>query len=81
MSELSEKLRVGMKMSEVEGILGPPSNQLKGGTLVGMFGSVAGPANAISSISQRRYVVWRKPEGEYKLVFVGDELVDIYSTP
>lgn len=81
MSEKSEKLRVGMTMDEVCNILGPPSSQLGGGDLLGMFGSVSGSRSAISSASQRRYVVWRTPEGEYKLVFVGDQLVDIYSTP
>jgi hypothetical protein len=81
MSELSQKLRVGMKMNEVEQILGPPWGQLGGGDILGMFGGVSGSARAISSMSQKRYVVWRKPDGEYRLVFVGDELVEICSTP
>lgn len=81
MSELSQKLRVGMKMSEVKKMLGSPSSQLGGDSLFGMFGKVSGSAHAISSVSQRRYVIWRKPEGEYKLVFIGNKLTDIHSTP
>ena len=81
MSELSDKLRVGMSMHEVEAILGPPSSQMGGGDLLGMFGKVSGSARAISSISQKRYVVWRRPEGEYQLVFVGDTLESIHSVP
>lgn len=81
MTDSQQKLRVGMKLSDVEGILGPPSSQLGGGSLLALVGSVSASPSATSSVSHRRYVVWRKQEGEYKLVFVGDELVDIYSTP
>ena len=81
MSELSKKLRVGMTLDAVKEILGPPSSQLGGGDVLGMFANVSGSARAISSMSQKRYVVWRRPEGEYQLVFVGDTLESLHSVP
>ena len=79
--ELRHKIHVGMSLTEVERLLGPPSSSLGGGALLGMFGSVSGSASAISSVSQRQFYVWRRPEGEWKLVFVGDRLTDVHSTP
>ena len=81
MSEWSDKLRVGMTLSEVQEILGPPSSQLGGGDLLGMFAQVSGSARAISSIGRKRYIVWRRPEGEYQLVFSGDTLDEVHSAP
>jgi len=80
-SPLSQELHVGMTMGQVQGILGPPSAQLGGGALLGMFGNVSGSTRATSSISQRLFVLWQKPEGEFKLVFVGDKLAEIVSAP
>jgi hypothetical protein len=81
MSELSQKLRVGMTLAEAEAILGPPSSQMGGGDILGMFANVSGSARAISSMSRKRYIVWRRPEGEYQLVFVGNTLGSLHSTP
>lgn len=80
-SELRHRIHAGMSLAEVEKLLGPPSSHLGGGALLGMFGSVSGSASAISSVSQRQFYVWRRPEGEWKLVFVGDKLTDVYSAP
>lgn len=47
----------------------------------GMFTNVTGSAGAIDSANQKSYVVWKKPEGKWQLVFEGDNLVSIYSKP
>jgi hypothetical protein len=82
---LSQRLRVGMRIYEVENLLGSPSDQTSGAnalrTLFGPGTSVGGSARAISSFSQQRFVVWRRPEGEYRLVFEGDTLIEIHSAP
>ena len=79
--ELKQKISVGMSLYEVEELLGPPSSGRSGGDLLGMLGSVSGSSDAISSVSQRQYYVWRRPEGEWQLVFGGQKLVNIHSTP
>jgi len=81
MCELAKKLEIGMQMSEVEEILGPPSGLLSGSGVMGMCGSAAGARRAISSLIQQQYVIWRRPEGVYKLVFVANKLTNIYATP
>jgi len=70
-------------MKEVQKILGPPSYQLGAAEALGMYGkvSVIRSAGTPSSKSQKSYVTWKKPEGYYQLIFVGDQLVEIHSTP
>ena len=82
-SQFSQQLSVGMTMKEVQEILGPPSYQLGDGNALGMYGkvSVIRSPDTPSSMGQKSYVTWRKPEGYYQLVFVGDRLVEIHSTP
>jgi len=80
-SELRQQVRVGMSLDEVIDVLGEPSAHLGGGALLGLFGSVSGSASAISSISQKEYYTWRRPEGEWRLIFVGEKLVEVNSTP
>jgi hypothetical protein len=79
--ELRGRICVGMTREDVTSVLGQPTSALGGGAMLGMFGSATGSANAISSLSQKTYCVWRRPEGEWKLVFAGDRLTDIYQTP
>lgn len=79
--ELRRKIQAGMKLDEVIAILGPPSSQFGGDAVLGVFGNVSGSASAISSVSQRQYYVWRRPEGEWQLVFVGNKLDNIHSRP
>jgi len=81
MSDLTNQLKIGMEMSEVEEILGPPSGRLGGGGISSLFGSGGGSRKAISSLIQQQYVIWRRPEGVYKLIFIADKLTNIYSTP
>lgn len=81
MNELSKQLRLGMSLNEVENILGPHSSQTTAGEVMGMFANVAGFANSNSSLSNKKYITWRRPEGNYELVFSGDVLVNLYSVP
>jgi len=82
---IGKKLRVGMKMDEVQMLLGPPSAQNTGAdamrTLFGHGTSIGGSTESISSFNRQVFVIWRKPEGEYGLVFEGDRLVQIYRVP
>jgi len=74
-----------MSMAEVVRLLGSPSDHTTGAkamaTLFGPGTSVGGSFDALSSFSQQRFVVWRRREGEYRLVFIGDRLVEIHGTP
>lgn len=79
--EIIKKLRVGKSLNEIIAVLGPPSKQFSGGSVLSRFGSVSGSASSISSISERQYYVWNRPEGQWQLVFVGDKLDKIHSTP
>jgi len=85
LKRLQERLHVGMHMREVEKLLGPPSAQTTGadalGSLFGASTSIGGSARSLSSFTQQRFAVWRRPEGEYRLVFEGDRLVQIHKIP
>ncbi|HUT34082.1 MAG TPA: hypothetical protein VNE39_11410 [Planctomycetota bacterium] len=78
---LRARIHVGMSVAQVEEVLGPHSGALAGGALLGLFGSVAGTAGAMSAAGRRKYYVWTRPEGEWKLIFEAGQLVDVYSAP
>jgi len=56
------------------------SAQLGGDSI---FGALTGQSTSAApgSIRQQRYAMWNRPEGNYNLIFVGDELVEIHSMP
>lgn len=79
--ELRRLLRQGMSTADAEALLGQSTSRFGGSDVLGQFGSVSGSAGRISNLSARQYRVWQRPDGEWKLVFVDDALVNIYETP
>ncbi len=72
--EFKKKIREGMSLDEIIAVLGRPSSIIQGGSPLGRFGDVSGAPGALSSLSRNQYYVWRRPEGEWRLVFAGDRL-------
>jgi hypothetical protein len=70
-----------MTLDQVIEVLGQPSSTMAGGDLLARFGSVSGSTQGVSSVAARAFYVWRRPEGQYKLVFQNGVLADVYAAP
>jgi len=80
---LAELLQVGMSLSEIIDILGPPTASMGGGQVVDITENIG---DSISSslrnmMSGKMFMEWDRPEGIYKLVIENNRLANIFTAP
>src|ERR1039458_1786656 len=62
-------LKVGMNYDEVVSILGQPTATNSGAEILGVKARIVASNQTRSQLSNTKYCVWRRPEGEYRLIF------------
>lgn len=77
----ADKLFIGMSIEAAVGILGEPSARVDAGAMLGMYRKVSVSAEAKAALGKKELCLWRRPEGEYNLVFEDGKLAQIHSVP
>jgi HEAT repeat protein len=80
-AETRALLSEGISYSFALSILGPPSQTIGGGEVMGGFGKVAASARSMSAIGGMVFVEWKREEGSYRATFTDGVLTELDAWP
>lgn len=77
----SARVKIGMSYETVVAALGQPTAVNKGSEMIGGIGPVTASTESIAHMFHTLFALWRRPEGEYRLIFEYDRLARIDHAP
>jgi len=75
------RIRVGMSVADLVGLLGPPHSTDTGASILGQYGQVLGSTAAVSALSSSGYWMFRHPAGDFGVVVSGGAVEKVYDFP